>query len=119
MARTVWILGAGFSRPLGGPLLPDLLSPETPENLAAVYGSDQPHLLNTFATQTAHWLYNYGTRFRYGRLSGWSGDGASLWRDAEEYLDYLDLAAQNTLGKAANRLKPLIDNYVQERGERG
>ncbi len=27
--RTVWILGAGFSRSLGGPLLPDLLSPPT------------------------------------------------------------------------------------------
>jgi hypothetical protein len=26
MARTVWILGAGFSRALGGPLLDDLFS---------------------------------------------------------------------------------------------
>ena len=27
--KTVWILGAGFSRALGGPLLADLFRPET------------------------------------------------------------------------------------------
>ena len=29
MAKTVWILGAGFSKPLGGPLLTELFTDES------------------------------------------------------------------------------------------
>ena len=35
--RTVWILGAGFSRSLGGPLLLDLLSAPTNNFVRALY----------------------------------------------------------------------------------
>jgi hypothetical protein len=35
--RTVWILGAGFSRSLGGPLLLDLLSPATTQLVRSLY----------------------------------------------------------------------------------
>jgi hypothetical protein len=37
MSGVVWVLGAGFSKALGGPLLPALLSKQSQSRLLAAY----------------------------------------------------------------------------------
>jgi len=54
---TVWILGAGFSKPLGGPLLGKLLSPESERDLRVRY-SKMPQLWThhaSHAIEQFHW----------------------------------------------------------------
>lgn len=74
--RRVWILGAGFSRPLGGPLLPDLLS-ETMQTQIRVRHPDATALV-TSGTR----LYK---RYRRGLRTEWA--------DAEQFLVFLERAA--------------------------
>lgn len=101
---TVWILGAGFSKPLGGPLLQKLLSPESERDLRIRY-PDKPQL-QTLQIESARLLYWYG---RSNKPSGpasvgpasFHGQGEDLWEDAEEYLDYLDTAAEGGAGSPA------------------
>jgi len=90
--KVVWILGAGFSRPLGGPLLNNLFTPVSWELTAGRYGS--PFRVVTPAARAAHWLYNSGRRFANGRLREWKDDelGADLWSDAEQFLEIIDAA---------------------------
>lgn len=75
--RTVWIVGAGFSRSLGGPLLPDILRQELLRDLEAKYPSARfgDLALSCFRAQA---LFNYGKHI----------EGA--WDDAEEFLDFVD-----------------------------
>jgi hypothetical protein len=93
----VWILGAGFSKPLGGPLLGKLLSPESERDLKVRYPK-KPQLW-TPQTKAARSLYYYGhskkptSRVSPGVPEFISGEGEDLWEDAEQYLDYLDTAA--------------------------
>src|SRR6266852_733920 len=105
--RVVWILGAGFSRSLGGPLFETLFGPWSMANLEAHFpptefkqlyapaaGVDVP------AVEIAHWLYNYGRKFDLGKNAeqghlpnAWlQAIGQKLWQDAEEYLQILDRA---------------------------
>ena len=101
--NVVWVLGAGFSRSLGGPLLPQLLS----------LGSRQALLARAESNKGAYWpdgadrvyqLYHYGIRYREGRVA--LGDllptapGIDAWAHAEEFLEYLDRA---TVSDAARR----------------
>lgn len=94
MAKRVWILGAGFSRPLGGPLLPDLMRPEVMENLDATYPSAPYRQNSGDLHQVVLKAYGYGSKFQQGRPRG-TGDvpGENIWADAEQFLDYLDTAA--------------------------
>jgi len=82
MPKTVWILGAGFSASLGGPLLRDLFSKRMELELKAVFG------ITVETTNVSRWLafhlYDYGVSDKRG---------LRLWRNAEEYLDRLDSAA--------------------------
>jgi len=93
MDRRVWILGAGFSKSLGGPLLTDLLTTESAAMLRARFTAAK--VLDDSASQTARELYAYGTRFAFGRPSYLFDQlpGERFWGDAEEYLDLLDAAA--------------------------
>jgi len=74
--KTVWILGAGFSRPLGGPLLYDLLSHKGRMQARARFG-------DAFAHDTAI-VY---TVFEDGHRTD-----SQLWQHAEEFLEVVDLA---------------------------
>jgi hypothetical protein len=85
---TVWILGAGFSKSLGGPLLVDLFRQEYAVDLAKVMGRD---LANDLTWVQA--LFNHGR------------DQERLWENAEEFLAYVDSAygidaAQDTRQRA-------------------
>jgi hypothetical protein len=82
--RRAWILGAGFSRPLGGPLLVDLLSPSTRLQLRHLYSTAiDPLLVDRVLT-----LYHYGAGSTGGSLHVQPGD--QVWRDPEQFLEYLD-----------------------------
>src|SRR5579863_7503284 len=91
--KTVWVLGSGFSIPLGGPPLTGLLSLQSPENLLRQY--PQAAKLHGPAATRVHALYR-----THPMGVGGSGSfevrrkGDALWDDAEEFLDYLDVAAQ-------------------------
>jgi hypothetical protein len=92
----VWILGAGFSKALGGPLLGKLLSPEADRDIKVRYGNAP---LWTPAANVARFLYRYGLankkRNSVRAPTGAVFDGEDLWEDAEQFLDYLDTAAES------------------------
>src|SRR5262249_53884746 len=93
----VWILGAGFSKPVGGPLLGNLLSPEAERLIELAYPPKLwPELFGDHA-KTARHLYWYGFRPSEGKeelRDRWPyACSENLWLDAEQYLDYLDTAA--------------------------
>lgn len=100
--RTVWILGAGFSRSLGGPLLPDLLSSATNNFVSSLYHKnkfiggppEEPDDVYRRAALAVRRLYD-----KYGDTAD---PGIRLWENAEEFLDQLDAAAENE--SAASRI---------------
>lgn len=96
---TVWILGAGFSRSLGGPLLDDLLSMATREKLAA----RDTGLKSNPAFNQVYALYHFGRNFSEGYLFEPSFPklrGVWNWTDAEQFLETLSAAADVNLGQA-------------------
>lgn len=112
----VWILGAGFSRPLGGPLLGNLLSAESARDLGIRY-PDASYRKDP-ATPAVRWLFQYGNPNRPAsyRLLGKSGKripGERLWDDAEQFLDYLDTAAtKGPEGPLALRILGILDSAL-------
>jgi hypothetical protein len=76
---TVWILGAGFSRSLGGPLLADLFRQQHAADLRPVIGQ----ALAAELTWVQH-LFRHGT------------ESEQLWGNAEDFLAYLDEACGPT-----------------------
>jgi hypothetical protein len=92
MGKTVWILGAGFSKPLGGPLLTELFSPGAELKVKTCF-SEVPELQGDDA-RLARMLYN-------------GKDVPRQWENAEEFLDYLDTAQLG--GEAAPSYQALIE----------
>jgi hypothetical protein len=88
----VWILGAGFSRSLGGPMLLDLLAPPTSNAVFALYGK-------TVATEEANRI-----RETYLDRGPAASPGMRFWSDPEAFLDELDAAAYRPNGPASRRL---------------
>lgn len=76
--NTVWILGAGFSRSLGGPLLVDLFRPRA-------WGDDADYFPDSRYPDLANCLHQARLVFNQGREDG-------LWVDAEQFLAYVDEA---------------------------
>lgn len=76
--RAVWVLGAGFSRSLGGPLLSDLFSDRLFRDLSIRYQT------NRFLDEMIR-----AVRTLYGEETLASG-GDRPWKDAEEFLDFID-----------------------------
>jgi hypothetical protein len=92
---TVWVLGAGFSKPLGGPLLPQLFTRASLKTLRLRFPSQDFQRLHDKAISGAHWLYHWGTGFAEGDLLDKDRKkGERLWSDAEDFLDRLDAAAR-------------------------
>lgn len=69
--KTVWVLGSGFSRSLGGPLLDELIGPRAEQDTTAVF----PDL------GSREIVYLLFRRHR-----------GTLWAHAEEFLDFIDTA---------------------------
>src|ERR1019366_4586399 len=78
--RVVWVLGAGFSAALGGPLLRNLFSAGSEIEIAARFPTTKKALLHEPDAGVAR------TPYREGKDRG-------LWSDAEQFLDYLDTAS--------------------------
>lgn len=84
----VWILGAGFSRSLGAPLLTDLLGPVTALSIRSRY----PALGKEAWLDELLTFYGFGTNFEQGHpLKALpSMSGRRLWWNAEHFLEELD-----------------------------
>jgi hypothetical protein len=81
--RTVWILGSGFSRSLGGPLLNELISLGGLRNVMASYPMADD-------LEDVQRMYN-------------DGIAGGLWVDAEAFLDRLDVATEHADNSAPIR----------------
>jgi hypothetical protein len=77
MPNTVWVLGAGFSRSLGAPLLHDLFQPESIEE-ARVYFPEAGFPKLSVDLMAARAAYNRGKSI------------ANLWADPEQFLAFVD-----------------------------
>ncbi len=114
--RIVWVLGAGFSRPLGGPLLGDLFTTASAGNLDARYPRASYPLLHSDAADFVRWLYRWGLGEDAALPAGIGSANPTherLWENAEEFLEYLDTAV--TMGAESpgwRRIAPLVNRYV-------
>lgn|GEM_PF-1850358 len=87
MVSRVWILGAGFSVPLGGPLLKDLMSMRSLHKLRDHY----PMTFDNMSLETAlvYAIYHYGRnlpeKYLFRRLTD-VPLGEDLFSDAEQFL---------------------------------
>ncbi len=114
--KVVWVLGAGFSRSLGGPLLDTLLTETAWNDVELRYGRTVAPQLHGQATLMARLLYAYGRGwpdgYKFKRKEYADLPGEKMWRHAEEYLDYLDAALPSDGAKAPSaahdRLSVLI-----------
>jgi hypothetical protein len=75
--QTVWVLGAGFSQPLGGPLLKDLFRQQRFSDLAAEFSAD----LYPGLASEMFWIQ---------ALYQWGREVEGLWGNAEDFLHYVD-----------------------------
>jgi hypothetical protein len=119
--RTVWILGAGFSAPLGAPLLGDLFSERMREEaLLRVAASEK--VLKSPCARVVCALYRYGlgddTEHALPGLPVFAQQdepprlrGRKYWRNAEEYLEFLDAAEADVNSFAGRRLTAVLDSW--------
>jgi hypothetical protein len=109
--RVVWVLGAGFSKPLGGPLLGQLLSPGSVQDLQERFGRGR--LPVSDAARCACHVYHYGRKYAEGSLLPDPIAGETLWEDAEDFIARLDSSesiagARYTLQRICTTLRRLI-----------
>jgi hypothetical protein len=109
MGDIVWVLGAGFPRSLGAPLLNELLSPAAAVSIGARFPEESYPLLHGDAAHVVRWLFNFGRRFENGPY-GAASQGITLWRDAEDFLDVLDGATKSTI--AERHLRGLLRKFA-------
>jgi hypothetical protein len=121
MARVVWIVGAGFSAPLGGPTLADLFSEHAYRHLEAIYPSgDGPlgearKVVLGNAAVVARRLYLVGARQDRGSIHPGDRERVGhrgMWDDAEGFLDTMETAADAPTGALARRLKRVADSLM-------
>lgn len=85
----MWIVGAGFSRSLGGPLMFDLLSLAARQQILAAY----PEHIDREEADLIFWLFHCGAGFPEGPIdSELPIRGERRWQDAEQFLEILDNA---------------------------
>jgi hypothetical protein len=112
--KTVWVLGAGFSAPLGAPLLATMLSKTSIDAVRACYGGEAR--LWDPAARIVRRLYHWGRNWPEGLLEdGDRNPGQKVWGDAEEFLHFLDTAARRPGGPAGIRLAKALDDYFDTR----
>ena len=88
MSRIVWVLGAGFSKPLGGPLLAEMLTSVGASRVAAAFPQSSYGILYGEPADSIRNVYA-----RYGPTSEKAPGYKKHWDNAEEYLEFLDAAA--------------------------
>jgi hypothetical protein len=93
-----WVLGSGFSRALGGPLLSDLFTDAAKWKREICFPQDKFPILHDKFSQAALRLYKYGLGNERGSVAAWS--------NPEDFLDQLDDAAD--LGASSTQWKNLL-----------
>ncbi len=88
---TVWILGAGFSRALGGPLIADLLA-----------NRDMQILTELFSQSYARHNELVNDNLRARALFLW-GHKQGYWGDAEQFLDIIETASARSASGPSHR----------------
>jgi hypothetical protein len=116
--RIVWVLGAGFSKSLGAPLLRDLFSFESIKDMEVRFKQTDFAKLYGLVAETVIELYHYGRRFADGIPDKFvpgpamrgvrPPKGERLWEHAEQFLDVLDAAARNPSSAASGRLLEIL-----------
>lgn len=103
--KVVWILGAGFSRSLGGPLLSDLFTLESQDRIFSTYDFRDEEELYFKAITRAYW---YGLKNESilsekakAELAEYTTIRENLWEHSEEFLERLDIAAESEESRAA------------------
>lgn len=99
--KVVWILGSGFSKSLGGPLLKDLLSHRRRELVDATFSSQDFPKFPPKARRVAYEVFDH-----YRETS----QKAGYWADAEEFLDFVDVACIDGSSKG-----PVLEQLTSER----
>lgn len=103
--RIVWILGAGFSKPLGGPLLKDLFTTSSFDAMQYRFPKEEYSGLYNNPAQAVHFLYNEDRR---------KGEGRE-WADAEEFLDALDAAVRaGAVSSSTSRLMKRVEPFFKD-----
>lgn len=104
-ARTVWILGAGFSRALGAPLFRDLFRSE--HRVLAAFARFHPR--DTSLRDKMLAVLGEYRLHAPEELGGMGGQHGLFWRDPEEFLDLVEsatsgeLAARDLLGTGTGK----------------
>jgi hypothetical protein len=116
--RVVWVLGAGFSKPLGGPLLPQLLSRRLEKEIQARFPSSDANApysrVHAQPTAIVRNLYEYGLSDERLRSPASISHKMNLWAHAEEFIDYLDTALEPPPKDGANPHAVLLTQIVRE-----
>jgi hypothetical protein len=101
VVERAWILGAGFSRPLGGPLLGDLLEYQSMSLINA--GLPKPH--------------RDGVDFVPGSLSARAfcayGIDQHHWEHAEDFLDTVESSVADIEAGIQSHARRLIENILK------
>ncbi len=94
--KTVWVLGSGFSRALGGPLLKQLLSESALLELQLAH----PSLDGRREFKEVQETYAYGLR-------------SGFWEDAETFLDRLDVAGRESNSGPGRQMRIAYNNVAR------
>jgi hypothetical protein len=81
--NVVWILGSGFSRGLGGPLLYELLSRKAYTEIQSKFREKVKSCGRVYGLYWKHWFGN-------------TASDEKIWSHAEEFLDFVDTAVSAT-----------------------
>jgi hypothetical protein len=108
--KIVWILGAGFSQSLGAPLLRELFSQAQLDRVLGRYGNVFNSVVDLESLRSITRLYSAGA-YEIGH----AGAVQTQWRHAEQFLERLDIAADN--GIERQRLALFCDAINQHEHE--
>jgi hypothetical protein len=124
--RIVWLLGAGFSAPLGAPLFRDLISERTLNQLRRWPDfATQKTLIHAPADGNGNSFIHEIDAFQlakivcllYSQGLGTENAGTRLWTDAEQFLDLLELAASEPKGMLADDVRGKLKLVAPQAGE--
>lgn len=125
--KVAWILGAGFSIPLGGPLFRELISDKTLKQLRTwkdFAAQTTPMNVPQAAPHTFHGkaikVITLASIVSAVYKAGFGGTGTlGLWGDAEQFLDILEIASSEpgeVLAAEFERLLALVKSNLREEG---
>jgi hypothetical protein len=102
--QITWVLGSGFSVPLGGPILVNLISRASKATIQKIFPREKfPKLYDGDNFDASYKIYDLGHSPSDNKIP-------QMWTDAEQYLDYLDTATTFPAGPAAARLNYVISH---------